>query len=124
MSALQQMIDIHLEERSAPEIASAYRALCSSVLVKTALALASRGVGNWAATENRRVAKNWLKGGIGTVEFKDVCEVLDLDPDKARAAIHKYVEEMKDPTIKKSRKPVSHKVFGRNYDARETQSPA
>ena len=123
MNAQEQLIDTHLEERSAPEIASAYKALCSSVLVKTALALASRGYGNWAAAENRKTARAWLKGGLGIVEFNDVCSVLDLDPDKARQAILNYVEEMNDPAIKKSRKPLSHKVFGRTINVRETESP-
>ena len=91
--------------------------------MKTALALASKGYGNWAAAENRKTARAWLKGGSGIVEFNDVCAVLDLDPEKARQAILKYVEDMKDPTIKKSRKPLSHKVFGRQIDARETESP-
>ena len=123
MSAEHQVIDQHLAMRSPPEIACAYKALCSAALVKTATLLASKGVNNWATTKNREVARKWIEGGRGVLEFNDCCAVLDLEPDYARRAILRYAESQRNDPIKNNRaRRQSHFVFGRSIDAREMET--
>jgi len=88
------------------------------MLVRTALALASKRADRADAIANRRAAKDWLNGKRGIVKFLDACVTLDVDPAKARQAILDYAAEASSCPIKRSRhRPHSHVVFGRmKYD--------
>lgn len=113
-AALSQVIDHQLEERTPLELACAYRALCASILVRTALAHANKSLRRKDEVENRRAAQNWVKAGGGTISFEQVCEALDADPDAIAKGIRVYAEKGSGTAIRKSRKPRCHYVFGRN----------
>lgn len=112
--ALSQVIDYQLEERTPLELACAYRALCASILVRTAMAHASKPLRRKDEIDNRRVAQNWVKSGDGIISFRQVCEALDADPDTIEEGIRVHAERGDDHAIRKSRKPRCHYVFGRN----------
>lgn len=129
--ALAQVIDYELDERLSDEIGSAFQSLCCMVLLRTALAVSHRVSAvrsNTTEAHNKRVARRWIKGGVGALTFETVCESLDLDPEYARKSLHRYVESVADGTIRKARKPKNHIAFGRSHVAdsfaRGSDSPA
>lgn len=84
------------------------------MLVRTALALASKRTDRADVIANRRAAKDWLNGKRGVLSFSDACSTLDVDPAKAKQAILDYAAEAASCPIKRSRhRPHSHIVFGR-----------
>lgn len=84
------------------------------MLVRTALALATKKSDRSDIIANRRAAKDWLNGKNGIVKFLDACVTLNVDPAKARQAILDYAAEAESCPIKRSRhRPHSHVVFGR-----------
>jgi hypothetical protein len=113
-NALSQVIDCQLSERTGIELASAYRALCCAILVRTAMIHAAKPTIRREEIEARRVAQNWARGDHGVITFGQVCDALDCDPDVIRRGIAAHVEKMSDPAIRKSRKPKRHYIFGRN----------
>lgn len=113
-NALAQVIDFQLEQRSSVELACAYRALCCAVMVRTAVIHAAKPTIRREEIEGRRAAQKWVAGNHGIIKFSEACEALDCDPDVIRRGIKEHVEKMADPAIRKSRKPLTHYVFGRS----------
>lgn len=112
--ALSQVIDYQLLDRTGVELASAYRALCCAILVRTAMIHAAKPTIRREEIEARRAAQNWVRGNHGVLTFAQVCEALDCDPEVIRRGIAAHVVKMSDPAIRKSRKPKRHYIFGRN----------
>lgn len=70
------------------------------------------------------MAAGWVNKGHGVITFDQACEALDCDPDVIRRGIEKHAEKMRDPAIRKSRKPLTHYIFGRNKpDAQPIRQP-
>jgi hypothetical protein len=54
----------------------------------------------------KRAAKNWVADtNLGLVSFSECCECLDIDMDKAAAALKSFA-------VNDSTKPISRVVFG------------
>ena len=123
-NALSQVIDHQLEERTPVELAYAYRALCASLLVRTAMIHASKAPRRKDEVENRRAAKEWVASSGGIISFRDACNAVDLDPQRAIDGIRRYAETAGAGAISKSKRPRSHYVFGRiNRNARNPKHP-
>lgn len=118
--AQQQMIDIELADRSAQEIAGAYRALCCMILLrtvqavgKTVMAMRERKI----EVRQKRAAERWVRGRVGTLPFESVCEAFDMDPGVARSKILSHaISEGGQPISRVTRHP-SCPVFGRRTSA-------
>lgn len=85
--AMDQVIDQQLESISTGEIAGAYRALCGCILVQTVVAVRKRAISRNEDAEAKRTAVRWIGGQPGVITFRECCEVLNLDIDRAREAL-------------------------------------
>jgi len=84
---MDQVIEAQLSSLSTPEIAGAYRSLCGMMLALTAISFRRRKVSRKDEIENRSAARKWVSSRDGVITFGEVCEVLNLDSDRARQAL-------------------------------------
>jgi len=109
-AAINHVIDAELEQRSGDEIEWAHRALCSMILVKTAMASERPAVHSKEAVYQKCAAQDWLEGGVGVWTFEEVCEGVGLHPDRARESIRRHAgASLRAPINRESRR-----TFGRN----------
>lgn len=87
--------------------AGGWRMLCAGLLVQAVQRLEAEGLragspkymtgadgGNLKESVfQRREAKQWVDGGIGTITFEDCCEALGVDAERARKSIAKHCSE-------------------------------
>ncbi len=122
----QQIIDIELEDRSAPEIAGAYHALCCMILTRTAQIVGKSCKDlrdRKAEVFQKRDAERWVNGRVGVLTFESVCEAFDMDPERARSSIERYAQSAGDGAITKRKQLRRHVVFGRTSDACRRPKP-
>lgn len=117
--ALSQCVDLELKDRSAEEIACAYRALCAALLLRTAMMAKAKTPERKVELDQKRTAMGWVGGGHGVVTFEDACEALDLVPDSARRAILAHARGGDGASINKVDRP----AMSRNVPRRRTHVP-
>lgn len=119
-SATEQVIDIELSERSPPELAGAYHALCAMLLIRTALAMGKTANAlrcRKGEIAQKVAAERWIEGGRGVLSFREVCEAFDMDPDTAKRRIRDHAASELGGSINRRKRPRTHLVFGRTCDA-------
>lgn len=90
--ALDQAIDAQIEGLLPQEIAGAYKALCTMVMIQTAVAFRTK-VRRKEDAWNRRTAKRWLEtGDEGILSFSDCCCALDVGEDEARQGFDRLAD--------------------------------
>lgn len=122
-SALEQVVDYELADRSRAEIACAYRALCAAVLLRTAMVVRAKAPPRKVEIDQQKTAVRWVAGSHGVLRFSDCCEALDMDPGRAREAIGRYARSRGESPINRlCRKPHSRMVFGKKRYASSERS--
>lgn len=120
-NALAQCVDLELADRSTVEIASAYRALCAAILLRTAMVARAKTPPRKMEVEQKRTALSWVDGGQGLITFEEACQALEMQPERARSSIHTYAQARGDRSINTmSYRPRSRTVFGRRNHAPRT----
>lgn len=125
--ALSQCLDLELAERSAVEVAAAYRALCGALLLRTASAARSKMPPRKIEVDQRRTALAWAGGRRGVITFEEACDALDMRPERAREAIERYACQGGVTAISKAmltRKPVERNRYAPADVARREIPPA
>jgi hypothetical protein len=118
--ALEQVIELQLEERTGAELSNAYRALCCAMLIHTAQTLTAKQTTRKEAVKNRSAARNWTDGKRGVVTFEDACDAVDLCPESFAKRLDEYVSSNTGGTIitggkyANAKRPRRHYVFGRS----------
>lgn len=79
-------------ERSGREIAAAWQNLCAMLLVETCKTLGRRYIRRKDQIKDKRVAREWLKGGDAAVTFSDMCDSMGIDEARTRNAIGSYAD--------------------------------
>jgi hypothetical protein len=87
VDALDQVIEQRLSDISTQEIAGAYRSLCGMMLVQTVVAFRKGKILRQDDADAKRYASRWISTACGTLTFREVCEVLNLDIDRTRSAL-------------------------------------
>jgi hypothetical protein len=90
--ALDQVIESQLEGISTQEIAGAYRSLCGMMMTATAVAFRKRAILRKDDVAARSTARSWVNGKRGLLTFGECCEVLNLDIERARKALHSFAD--------------------------------
>lgn len=98
-------MQVQVEHLLPEEVSSAYRAICSMVLVQTAVVFSSKTTRK-DDIRSRRTALNWIEGGAGTLSFADCCQAIDVDEEVAYAGFRRIVDG-------EVRRPIT-KVYGRH----------
>lgn len=97
----EQWIEIHRKNIRTPE-----RRLFYAIL-EAALQTLARG------REDRQLdVLTWIDGGMATVTFERVCEVLDIEPSSLRTAIHRKRDENDGHLTGVPRRPPAHNGIG------------
>lgn len=89
---LDQCIEAQLENISTQEIAGAYRALCGLMLCATAVAYRKRAILRKDDVAARAVARQWVDTREGLITFPECCEALNLDSERAAAALKSFAQ--------------------------------
>lgn len=110
--ALAQCVAIELGDRSSVEIAGAYRALCAAILLRTAMVARAKTPPRKQDVDQKRTAIKWVAGGRGLITFEEACSALEMNPDRARNSIRKYVSGGCGGSINKGR-PRSRTIYAR-----------
>lgn len=99
--ALDQTIDEQIAHLLPAEIAGAYKALCTMVMIQTAVAYRTR-VAKKEDAWNRRTAQRWLADGeCGVLSFADCCVACDVSEDEARQGFARIADGRLDGSIKR-----------------------
>jgi hypothetical protein len=97
--ALDQAIDAQIEHLLPQEIAGAYKALCTLVMVQTAVAIRTR-VRRKEDAQGKQIARRWLESGTdGVLSFSDCCCALDVSEDEARCGLRRLADGRLDKSI-------------------------
>jgi hypothetical protein len=91
-AAIDQVIAASLESISTQEIAGAYRCLCGMMLTQTAVAYRKRAIHRKDDCRSRAAARRWVDGRHGILSFTECCDCLNLDIERARAALQSFAD--------------------------------
>lgn len=122
-SALGQCIEMELAERSPAEIACAYRALCCTMLLRTAMAARAKTPPRKIEVDQKRTAIAWTKEKMGVISFEDACFALDLSVNRARKAILGDASSPVEGAINRATIQISRNVARRRNNARPPDEP-
>lgn len=99
---MDQVIEEQIAHLLPAEIAGAYKALCTMVLIQTAVAYRTR-VRRKEDAWNRRTARDWLAhGDCGVLTFSDCCTACDVSEDEARAGFARIADGRLDGPISRA----------------------
>jgi hypothetical protein len=110
MNQMDNVVDAGLEGLAAQEIAGAYKALCGMMLVQTAIAFKRKPCRRKDTARERVAAREWVANEGGVLTFGECCEVMGMDKEWTRQALHGLAEAEQLP-------PINRVVFGVKRDA-------
>lgn len=96
---MEQALSVTLEDRTAEELAGAYRALCAMMLLHTAQSFRKARLSCNEDVYRRKAARQWVRGACGAISFPECCEVLGLNVRKAKQAITEFAQRVPGGTI-------------------------
>ena len=95
---MEQTIDAQIAHLLPSEIAGAYKALCSMLMIQTAVSYRTR-VRRKDDAWNRRTAQLWIiDGDVGAITFAQACEACEVTPEVARKGFSRIADGRMDRT--------------------------